>query len=64
MSKFTLLAQEEDERAWGLGHFTKKSSSVEAGGKKEGRRACLGQELQDRGADARGELFRGAHKVP
>lgn len=23
MSKSTLLAQEEDERAWGLGHFTK-----------------------------------------
>lgn len=64
MGRVTLLAQEENGRDWGQGHFIGNQG---VGWLKEGKRAeghIRGQELQSRDADATGELFREPTKFP
>lgn len=48
----------------GAGTFYRKSSGRKTTRKEKGRRVHLGQELQGRGAEARGELSRDAHTAP
>ena len=64
MRKVTLLALEEKGNVWGLGHFVGNHGGREATGKEKGRGVHLGQELQGRGAEVRGELFGDAHTAP
>ena len=64
MGKVTLLALEENGKVWGLGHFIGNHGGRETTRKEKGRRVHLGQELQGRGAEARGELSRDAHTAP